>query len=308
MKRIKIIYTLIFLFLCAQGKAQNQEDYINSSQEKYSFDEDRWGESRKDMLREARGQKSDSEVKDYTLRSNDVATESEEEGDFYKYKEEGYNGEYADYGSENDFDYDPSQSNGGENNESYDGNSDYYEPKEHDVDYGKYKNHPSESENYKYKNRDSSESGGLGFFKYILFFLLIALLIFIIYQFFMKTSLDDKGTKMVTPLEELEPSHIPKTELEILLEKALSEGNYREAVRIYFIFIIKDLSEKDWIRWEKKKTNMSYLMEMRNRPQYPLFNEAVSVFEFVWYGNYPISKEDFNKLEPKFKNLLNSLN
>ena len=88
----------------------------------------------------------------------------------------------------------------------------------------------------------------------------------------------------------------------------MANNNFREAIRIYFIFIIKDLSEKEWIRWEKKKTNFSYLIEMRNRPQHKPFNEAVSIYELVWYGNYKVNKEDFNALEPLFKDLLDSLN
>ena len=148
----------------------------------------------------------------------------------------------------------------------------------------------------------------MGFLQYVLFGLLAVLLAFLIYQLFMKTSFDDKGAKVVDRFVELAPTQIPKSELELLLEKALANNDFRGAIRLYFIFIIKDLSEKEWIRWEKKKTNFSYLIEMRSRPQYELFNEAVSIYELVWYGNYNVEKEDFDSLEPQFKNLLNSLN
>ena len=92
------------------------------------------------------------------------------------------------------------------------------------------------------------------------------------------------------------------------MEKALANDDFRGAIRLYFIFIIKGLSEKEWIRWEKKKTNFSYLIEMRGKPQHESFSEAVSIYELVWYGNYSVKKEDFNSLEPRFKSLLNNIN
>lgn len=302
--------------------AENQEEYLKSSPEKHELNQKSWEKERGSMVKEARGQAESSEVKDYNLRPNDVATESEKEGDFYKYEEEGFEGEYAEYETYDDFEYEegenysggPSEGGNGsenrnENRENRGGGNNNYHPRDRDLDYGENQYHPEEREHrYNRERRSNSSGGGMGILQIILILLLIALLGFLIYQLFMKTSLDDKGKKVVVPLEELEPSEIPKTELELMLEKALADGNYREAVRIYFIFIIKDLSEKEWIRWEKRKTNMSYLVEMRGRSQYNLFDEAVSVFEFVWYGNYKIERSDFQSLEPKFKSLLNSLN
>ncbi|MBK6527473.1 MAG: hypothetical protein IPG07_19110 [Crocinitomicaceae bacterium] len=37
-----------------------------------------------------------------------------------------------------------------------------------------------------------------------------------------------------------------------MLQEALARADYRGAVRIYFIFIVRDLSQKNWINWEKE--------------------------------------------------------
>jgi len=157
-------------------------------------------------------------------------------------------------------------------------------------------------------NTSISPGGDMGFLQYVSFGILAILLSFLIYQLFVKASFDDKGSKIVDDFEELAPTQIPKSELELLIEKALANDDFRGAIRLYFIFIIKGLSEKGWIRWEKKKTNFSYLIEMRGKPQYESFNDVVSIYELVWYGNYSVQKEDFNSLEPRFKSLLNNLN
>lgn len=108
-------------------------------------------------------------------------------------------------------------------------------------------------------------------------------------------------------IDDLAPTEIPKSELEIMLEKALAEEDYRKAIRIYFIFTMKDLSEKGWIVWQKKKTNALYLREMKDKPHFDEFYQVVSIYEVAWYGKREINKTDFQSVEPTLKQLLNHL-
>lgn len=124
---------------------------------------------------------------------------------------------------------------------------------------------------------------------------------------FVNTSLSDKGKAIKTEILERAPVEIPKSELELMLEKALNEKDYRLAIRIYFIFILKELSSKKWITWKKEKTNSAYLFEMSKRKQYNLFSDSVTIFELAWYGNYEIKQADYSVVEPKLKQLLKDL-
>ncbi len=140
-----------------------------------------------------------------------------------------------------------------------------------------------------------------------LFILLIAALVFLIFYLFF-TSKSNEGNKNVAiDLEDIPPSEIPKTELQIRLEKALSNKDYRLAIRIYFIFLIKGLTEKNLITWEKEKTNYSYLVEMRNNKHYKAFDQAVLLYELIWYGKRKLSEEDYLKIEPQFKELVEKI-
>ncbi|MFZ5552922.1 MAG: hypothetical protein ACOZCO_07385 [Bacteroidota bacterium] len=156
---------------------------------------------------------------------------------------------------------------------------------------------------------DVSVPSGLGgLFQVLLIGGLIAAVIFILYKILTGASL--KGRKKVGPVEEDEQPEqveLPKSELELLLEKALKENNFREAVRIYFIFIIKSLKEKNWITWEKKKTNQYYLLEMRDRMQYQTFSKSIMIFEVVWYGKRELTPSEYAQVEPFFKELLKSI-
>lgn len=141
---------------------------------------------------------------------------------------------------------------------------------------------------------------------YLTYILVGIVLVVVIYLlFFNKKS--NKNTKIaVAPLEEM-PIEKPFNELDHLLSKSIEEGNYREAVRIYFIYIIKTLREKGWITWEKKKTNTAYLFELRNRKQYNLFSHVTLIFEIVWYGKREIDQQKFNEIKPQFEELLKSI-
>ncbi len=142
---------------------------------------------------------------------------------------------------------------------------------------------------------------------FILVIVIIGLAALIFFLFFNQIK-DNKANKKVNlDIDSIIPTEIPKTELELLLEKALAKEDYREAIRIYFIFIIRGLITKGWIEWEKEKTNISYLREMNGNSYQSDFESTVSVYEIVWYGEREINKEEYNLLEPRFKTLVENL-
>lgn len=93
------------------------------------------------------------------------------------------------------------------------------------------------------------------------------------------------------------PEVITKTELELRLEQAMAEDNYRECVRIYFTFILKEMIRLKRIRWKKELTNYDYLLQCMSKPGYPEFRETVHIYDLVWYGDYNIGMTDYKQLE-----------
>ncbi|MGB1039518.1 MAG: hypothetical protein ACPGVD_01445 [Flavobacteriales bacterium] len=129
----------------------------------------------------------------------------------------------------------------------------------------------------------------------------------LIFFLFFKAANDQGKKKIHGDIEGIIPTAIPKSELELRLEEALAKKDYREAIRIYFIFTIRGLIKKDLIEWEKEKTNFSYLIEMRGNPLESQFESCVSVYEIVWYGEREVSLEEYKLLEPRFKKLVEIL-
>lgn len=155
---------------------------------------------------------------------------------------------------------------------------------------------------------DMPNFSGLGVIGYILIGVFFVGLIVLIFYLFL--SGERKGAKVTGEqinFEEVNPTEIPLTELQRLLQEALSKGDYRGAIRIYFIFIIRDLAEKNWIKWEKEKTNFHYLREMSGKNEFHDFNVSVSYFEIIWYGKREIDATKFEEVKPKFTRLLDKL-
>lgn len=109
-----------------------------------------------------------------------------------------------------------------------------------------------------------------------------------------------------TTLEEIEEdleTHDPTT----LIDRAIQNGDYRLALRLYYLKIIRELSLAEIIAWKKDKTNGDYLRELKTSQLRSPFSAVTLAFERIWYGNRLIDREEFLRLQPEFDHLLNDI-
>jgi hypothetical protein len=139
------------------------------------------------------------------------------------------------------------------------------------------------------------------FWKVVLFLIIAIAIIFAIYALLKNRTPVNRAVAQDVE-NDWNPEVITKTELELRLEEALDREDFREGIRIYFTFILKELIRKNWIHWKKDKTNHHYLMEMAARPKVDLFRECVRIYDLVWYGEYEIDRMVFESLQPTLLN------
>ncbi|RZK61438.1 MAG: DUF4129 domain-containing protein, partial [Hymenobacter sp.] len=74
------------------------------------------------------------------------------------------------------------------------------------------------------------------------------------------------------------------------LTQAEATGNLRLAVRLGYLQLLKQLTDRDFIAWQPDKTNQAYLHELAaSRPAArPAFAELTRQFEYAWYGELPV--------------------
>lgn len=167
-----------------------------------------------------------------------------------------------------------------------------------------------EEEEEQRKNEHNKSYGPLlsdNAWKTILIIFLIVVIVYGVFYFLKNRIKNEPINPAQTNIEELNLNTIKKSELELLLEKSLIDENYRACVRIYFNFILKELIKKGCIRWKKEKTNFDYIIEMKNQENHELFEECIRVYDLIWYGEYIITKENYEEVEPIFSNYLKYL-
>lgn len=148
-------------------------------------------------------------------------------------------------------------------------------------------------------------SGAMNIILYIIVgLILVGLIVFLIIQY--KEDPEIKNQKIIIE-EDLDIETTQKRELEIKVEKALELENYRLAVRIYFLIIIKSLSVRELINWQKRKTNYIYLKEIGDNQLKTQFATTIKLFEIVWYGRVQISEDEYKGIEPVFKDLIRAI-
>lgn len=142
--------------------------------------------------------------------------------------------------------------------------------------------------------------------KVLLFIVIFIALVYIAYLIVHNRR--PSNAKVVVDVEnDWNPEMITKTELELRLEEAMAKEEYRECIRIYFTFILKELISKGYIRWSKDKTNHDYLLELSGRQEFTGFMKAVRVYDLVWYGEYNIDEEIYELLRPELETYYRSL-
>ncbi len=84
------------------------------------------------------------------------------------------------------------------------------------------------------------------------------------------------------------------------IEKALQQKNYRVAVRYYYLWLLKSLTDKNIIEWDIEKTNSDYMREIKHLETKENFSFLSYIYEYSWYGEFELTEEDYKKAESAF--------
>lgn len=97
-------------------------------------------------------------------------------------------------------------------------------------------------------------------------------------------------------------------DISTLLAAAIRNENYRLAVRFNYLLLLKLLNEKGYIRYQYQKTNSEYLNEIPQEHVKTPFKKVIRLYDFIWYGNFPVGQEEFSSARQSFQKMENLLN
>jgi hypothetical protein len=145
--------------------------------------------------------------------------------------------------------------------------------------------------------------------KYIVYILVIGLLVFLIYKLIMllysPLNRKLKVKDAIVVLEESDEILFDDNLLEDKIAEAISQKDYRRAIRFSYLFIIRELSKAKLIHAAKDKTNYEYIQELNLHPYAIQFLTISRSFEKTWYGEIIPSSSEYTSFENTF-NILRS--
>ncbi|WP_405566924.1 hypothetical protein [Polaribacter sp. Asnod6-C07] len=104
-----------------------------------------------------------------------------------------------------------------------------------------------------------------------------------------------------------EDEDIHELNLEALLQQAITNKDFRLAIRYYYLSTLKSLSNNKIIDYHKDKTNSEYLFEIENTQTRTEFSYLSYVYSYVWYGEFPVDENSFQIAQNKYQSFLKSI-
>lgn len=97
---------------------------------------------------------------------------------------------------------------------------------------------------------------------------------------------------------------IKQVDFDKLIKKAIKDNNYRLATRYLYLKTLKILADKEIIEWHFEKTNSDYLNEIKDANTKGLFKRVSYIYDYIWYGEFPIDEVTYNKNFSDFNKLI----
>ncbi len=97
-----------------------------------------------------------------------------------------------------------------------------------------------------------------------------------------------------------EEEDIHEMSFDRMIDEALRQEDHRRAARLLYLKTLKELSDRGMIAWRRDKTNHDYLHEVGSGPLGLRFARLTLLFEYVWYGDFPIDRAFFDEVRPSF--------
>lgn len=95
--------------------------------------------------------------------------------------------------------------------------------------------------------------------------------------------------------------NIHTIDFDTAIDEAVSQRNYRLAVRLLYGQTLKRLTDAERIQYKPDKTNRQYVHELANSPLQTDFETLTRQFEYVWYGDFPVDEPRFGAIRQQFQ-------
>ena len=113
----------------------------------------------------------------------------------------------------------------------------------------------------------------------------------------------------VEPLDIDNIEDIRAVDFDSQIQKAEDAGDYKTAIRMYYLKGLQIMAERNIIQWQIQKTNQDYLREIRKsrKPLSERWRQLTYAFDYVWYGDLDLGGDQYPTLKTSFQQILQSI-
>ena len=127
---------------------------------------------------------------------------------------------------------------------------------------------------------------------YLLIFLLLIFVIWLFNKLNPGSKILSKQKRSEVFISE-EEALVKNEDLPALIKAAIENGQYREAVRYYYLNELRKMDQLKLIDYQFQKTNRDYTIEILKPELKKQFIEITRWYEYIWYGNFNVAEKDF---------------
>lgn len=137
--------------------------------------------------------------------------------------------------------------------------------------------------------------------------ILSGIIILVALYFVVKLFMHHKGKWLFEKKNESLPLDINNTEqliqsanFEELIARVEKQGDTRQIIRLYYLWLLKDFKDKELIVWLPEKTNADYMAELRNEVLRKQFSYLSYLYNYIWYGEFSINDQEYLSAKNSF--------
>lgn len=142
----------------------------------------------------------------------------------------------------------------------------------------------------------------------------VVIIFLLVIYFIFKAVMNDEGTwvfgkssdKKIIQIADIE-NNLQATDFIQLIAEAERDGNYRLAIRYYYLWLLKSLTKAEIIAYDVEKTNSDYFNEIASKPLKDEFLYTSYLYNYIWYGEFDVNEQQFTKAKTAFVKFLNSV-
>lgn len=173
---------------------------------------------------------------------------------------------------------------------------------------GDYEDYENGKPNLKEKNDSDSLSINLGPLSWLFYGALAIAVLYLVYILFNEGGaglFTSNKNKKINNYDEITAENIENADINTLIKNAENSDDFRLAIRYYYLLVLKNLSLRGYIKFEDDKTNTEYLNEINSKPFSNKFAYTSYLYNYIWYGEFSLNFEQYNKAKSNFETLLN---